>query len=95
MKRAPKQQSNGKCAITNCEKALPQLALITGDPFCSSWCCRLFYGVVFSSDEGSRKWATANPGGGKRKPPSAAAKAGNTHAVRRSTAKRRAAEVVA
>lgn len=53
-----KTEPSGKrrtCALRSCSKKIIDLARKYGDPFCSSKCCRAYYGVVFKSDDTESK----------------------------------------
>lgn len=46
----PKPRKDGKCAQCK-DHRVPEIARACGDPFCSSACCRAYYGVELPPTE--------------------------------------------
>lgn len=55
----PKQRADHLCARRVCREPLPLLAVVSGDPFCTTECCRDHYGVRWADDEKAEAYATA------------------------------------
>lgn len=41
----PPVRADGLCVVSTCTRVVPALALLHLDPFCSTGCCRAWYGV--------------------------------------------------
>lgn len=41
----PKPTDDGLCVMVDCDKPRTRIAELNGDPFCSTVCCRRWYGA--------------------------------------------------
>lgn len=42
----PRMRADRLCVIGECRRPLPRVAILHEDPFCSTPCCRLYYGAA-------------------------------------------------